>query len=192
MDTFMNIVTVIGVIGVWMYLIWISTTVKNLKSMTDSTKNIFDSMKTSSDYFKNVHETAQSLHDPTVLDNVVKLRVELKQEESKKVIDSLQKEVEKVKEEHLKDKEHSEKKSEVATKAFNLCEKIQKLNRELHETYKNDVGALIVFIYFATNNLTKEQMNMFLSDEKNQQLIKENKMLSAVIGKKIPDNKETT
>jgi len=76
MDTFMEIIRSLGVVGVWIYLIWLSRTVSNLKSMTDATKNIFDSMKASSDYLEAVHATARSLYDPREIQKIVTAKVE--------------------------------------------------------------------------------------------------------------------
>ena len=42
MDTFLEVLNVLAVIGIWILVVWFGYSIKILKSITDSMKSVFD------------------------------------------------------------------------------------------------------------------------------------------------------
>ena len=47
MDAFRDVVMWLGVAGIWVFCFWFAKSLCHLKSMTESMKNVFDSMQAS-------------------------------------------------------------------------------------------------------------------------------------------------
>ncbi len=85
----MNIAILLLTIGIWIYVVWFSKSISNIKKMSDSMKNIFDSMKTDAEYFEKVRNTVKDLYGPEVVENIVLMRnkeTQLKYEKEIKAI----------------------------------------------------------------------------------------------------------
>ena len=76
MEEFLKLVEVIGVIGIWIVVLWASKLIVTLKSGIDSQKSIIDSFKAQSDYINTLQGTVSRLYNPQEIDKIVSVKVE--------------------------------------------------------------------------------------------------------------------
>jgi hypothetical protein len=81
---YMALIEIVGVVGLWLLLVWSARLLSTLKSGIAAQKEIIESFKAQSDYIRSVHDTVSRLYDPKELENVVNIRVEKLMQEAKR------------------------------------------------------------------------------------------------------------
>ena len=87
------IYTILGIFSfiacVWM--IWLTKIMTNLKSAISSQKEIIDSLKSHTEYVKNIQDTVSNLYDPNEIKNIVDCKVQIVEKKYINEINDLEK-----------------------------------------------------------------------------------------------------
>jgi len=151
MEKFWDVINTLAAIGAWIFVVWFGVSLKNLKSITDSLKGVFDSMKSSSEYLAKVQSTAQKLYDPDEVEKVVTLKVlarELEFNESLK---------------QLREEARREQESKIKLTAQQEAEKTQAVSERMEDTIEKMLKPFMIFSAHAALNLTDDEVNDILS-----------------------------
>lgn len=76
MGNVLVVIEIIGVIGIWAVIFWLTKLIANLKGGIDAQKAVIDSMSSQADYISNVHSTVSKLYDPGEIEKLVSAKTE--------------------------------------------------------------------------------------------------------------------
>ena len=79
----MSFVMLIGVIGIWVLVIWFAKLLATLIQGVRTQQEIIKSFESQSTYFTKIHETVSKLYNPKEIENIVNIRIEKAESEIK-------------------------------------------------------------------------------------------------------------
>jgi len=128
---------------------FIGFAVKNLKGVTRTLKDAFESMKTSVEYVRGVQEISKSLYDPREIEKLVKLRVEaatleIRAEAEKSLALA---------------KEARDASKEIVQFLQNLEKDLRNQTDQLKNGIMNDIAPLGMFVFSATTFLSPDYLD---------------------------------
>lgn len=144
-----EIVSIVTGVGIWIYVFWIGKSVKNLKDTTEGLSNVFESMKTHSEYMQSIHNTAKSLYDPEEIKKLVAVKAELARVEASQQIEALK-------------QEYTEIIGELETGRANAEQTVIKLQEAQQEVIEDIITIHGIYTALTIWELDRNQLNKIL------------------------------